>query len=222
MRFLVFVLAGVSFLQPAGAAKSADAVQAHPAVGRLNHAGYRSRQHCTAFLAGPGLALTAAHCVDGLRPDDLHLLLGYRQGVWDAHLRPTAVRWDAGGADVAALCVGSEAPWLPPASAPPDLGERLLVLGYGRPRVHVATATTCTVTDFDGSGRLRLDCPLPPGASGAPVLRSTVDGHEVIAVVSMSSKTASLAIRAPALTDPALCRDARSLDGTAARRRSSR
>ena len=200
----------------------ADVVTAHPAVGRLNHAGYRTRQHCTAFLVGPGLALTAAHCVDGLRPGDLHLLLGYRQGAWEAHLRPTAVRPEPGGADVAALCVDGGAPWLPMAQTPPAVGERLLVLGYGRPRVHALTATSCTVMAYDGGGRLRLDCPLPPGASGAPVLRPTADGHEAVAVISMSSRTASLAIRAPALADPALCRDARSLDGATARRRSSR
>lgn len=206
LPLLLIVLAGTAPALPVG---SAGIVETHPAVGRLNHAGYRTRQHCTMFLAGPGLALTAAHCVDGIEPDDLHVLLGYRQGAWDAHLRPTAVRRDEGGRNVAALCLEAAGPWLPAAVSPPEVGETLLVLGYGRPRVHALTATACPVAAYDGAGRLHLDCPLPPGASGAPVLRRTGDGHEFVAVVSASSRTASLAIRNPALADPAPCKHSR-------------
>ncbi len=216
---LLAVLAGIA---PTPSAGSADAVEAHAAIGRLNLAAYRKRQHCTAFLAGPGLVLTAAHCVDGRHPAELHLLLGYRRGEWDLHLRPAAIRRDADGGDVAALCVGGGASWFRPSRTPPRVGETLLVLGYGRPRMHALTATSCPVSAYDGGARLRLACPLTPGTSGAPVLRPIGDGHEVVGVISRSNRTSSLALRAPGLLDPGLCRNAGSLDGDTARRRSSR
>ena len=175
------------------------------AVGRLNFAGYRAARHCTAFLVGPQVAATAAHCLDGLRAADLHLLLGYDKGPWREHLRPGAARM-AGSSDLALLCLPAPAraasfPW---AEAAPQAGERLIVQGYGRPRIHAQTRRDCPVLSAD-EGQVVLDCSVAPGTSGAPVLRQTEAGYEAVAVVSASRGRTAVAVRPSRAVRVATC-----------------
>ena len=76
---------------------------------------------------------------------------------------------------------------------PADRGEAVLFVGYGKPRVQVANHTACRVVDFDEQGVFQLDCPLTSGASGAPVLRETETGYEIIGIVSATNSTRSVA-----------------------------
>ena len=124
----------------------------------------------------------------------MHLLLGYDRGTWRDHLQPvTAVSASSLG-DIAILCFDrpSTVEPVPIAVRPAARGETVLVIGYGKPRVEVANQTACRVLDFDERGRLQLDCPLSPGASGAPVLRETQAGHEIIGIVSATNSARSV------------------------------
>ena len=66
----------------------------------------------------------------------------------------------------------------------------------------------CHVQDTNDQGAFTLDCPLSPGASGAPVLRRAEAGFEIIGVVSATAAHRSLAFdvtaqsRRPACDDP--------------------
>ncbi|MDJ0971023.1 MAG: trypsin-like peptidase domain-containing protein [Kiloniellales bacterium] len=176
------------------------------AIGRLNYAGYKASRHCTAFLVGARVAVTAAHCVTRLRAGDLHLLLGYDRGAWQAHLRASGLAHDAEGADIAALCLKAAAaavafPW---AEAAPRRGETLVVWGYGRPRIHALSRRDCPVLASRGR-QLTLDCAVAPGTSGAPVLRPTATGYEVVAVVSASRGATAVAVRPAEAKELAPC-----------------
>ncbi len=201
MRLLLLVLSLLLLVHlPAQATSPAEA------IGRLNYAGYKAARHCTAFLVGARVAVTAAHCVARLHAADLHLLLGYDKGVWQAHLRATGLTRDAEGVDIAALCLKAAAaavafPW---AKTAPRPGETLVVWGYGRPRIHALTRRDCPVLSSAGR-RVTLDCAVAPGTSGAPVLRPTATGYEVVAVVSASRGATAVAVRPAEAKELAPC-----------------
>ncbi len=183
----------------------ADSSPHSESIGRLNYAGYKKRQHCTAFLVAPQIAMTAAHCVEGLQADEVHLLLGYDRGSWREHLRATRFWLSPDGEDLAALCLAR------PASAPPldlrveaaERDQRLSVLGYGLPGVHRMSRKDCRVKAISPGGALILDCPVTKGTSGGPVLTRQLSA--VFAVMSATTKKESLAVSIPPLDLARLC-----------------
>jgi len=164
------------------------------AIARLNHAGYRHLRHCTAVLTAPDRVLTAAHCLNGIHFEDLHLLRGYDRGQWLEHLRPTGTGTPDPSRDIVTLCLGRDdsRPFVPVSERPVRVGETVTVLGYGRPRVQVLNQHSCRITRIRRDGAFVLDCPLTHGASGAPVLRIEDSGHEVVGIVSATAENASL------------------------------
>ncbi|WP_299655565.1 serine protease [uncultured Jannaschia sp.] len=181
--------------------------EANPAIGRLNYAGFRNRQHCTAALVGPREALTAKHCVDGLAPGNLHVLLGYDGGTYSEHLRVRALQL-APDADIARLCLDRPSSVEPLSSFSKNVGAEtqnifgaVTLIGYPRSQAHSQQGRRCAVTAED-STLARLDCPAEPGMSGAPVLSS---GH-LIGIMSASATETSVAVLVTALP-PGRCNE---------------
>jgi len=190
-----------------GASALAQSGVPSDSVGRLNHAGYRNKQHCTASLLPGGLAVTAAHCVEGLDAGGLHFLLGYDRGRWSAKPDVKGYVSSQRGRDLALLCLAGRPPGgLPLAAQGPEDHERLFVLGYGVPRVHVQQRLDCFVDARRPGIVFRLSCPLAPGTSGGPVLRERQDGGvELVGVVSATGPTTSLAYEVTQATILPLC-----------------
>ncbi|MEQ8653531.1 MAG: serine protease [Kiloniellales bacterium] len=176
-----------------------------PAIGRLNHAGYRHKQHCTAVLVAPNAALTATHCLQGLDPREAHLLLGYDRGTWQEHLRPSAAH-DL-GRDLTMICLSQDARATPLilSPEPPASGETLIASGYGSPSVHRLRQEACKVTGVRAEETFRLDCRLAPGNSGGPLLRHSDKGDAVVGIASASNQTESLAVVIAAARNRSLC-----------------
>lgn len=194
-RLLRKLLSGAILVFAVTLAANARAEPIDLSIGRLNYAGFSDLQHCTAALVAPRVAVTAFHCLVRDNVTEMHLLLGYDRGSWNEHLRPLSARLAAGTDDTALLCLNRPSAVAPLALAtrPVDRGERVVVIGYGKPQVYVANRTECRVTDAANNGAFRLDCPLTPGASGAPVLRVSDGAHEIVGVVSATNETSSLA-----------------------------
>lgn len=172
------------------------AAETDPAIGRLNHAGYRERVHCTVALVGPAEALTAAHCIEGLPLEALHVVLGYDRGAFTEHRRVRSAE-AAEGLDIVRLCLDA------PSEAEPldvggPLGASLEAVGYPRSQAHRQRRHACERLGADQRA-VAVDCVLEPGMSGAPLL---AEGR-VGGIVSAGDATQSLAIRPATLPDGA-------------------
>lgn len=202
LRTLLLLTIALQTLPAALAQAHAQSLdEADPAIGRLNHAGFRDRQHCTVALVGPSEALTAKHCVDGLAPGNLHVVLGYDDGAYSEHMRVRALQ-PARNADIARLCLegSSLTEPLTSAAASASAGPQgsligvVAMIGYPRSQAHRQWRQQCAVTAGDGTLAL-LDCPAEPGMSGAPVLSA----GRFIGVVSATTAKTSVAVLLAAL-----------------------
>ena len=203
LAILCGLLVALSLLLPPAAALDAKTASS---IGRLNYAGFKEQQHCTAFLVAPQVAMTAAHCLDGLEPDQVHLLLGYDRGGWQEHLRADGFWRSPDGKDLAALCLTQPAQAVPLAVTAGEVasGEELAVLGYGLPSVHLLSRRDCLVEADSPRDGVLLNCPVSAGTSGGPAFSRT--SEEVVAVVSATTEEQSIAVSVPWLLDVnALC-----------------
>ena len=194
-RAAAFCLA-LTMLVPGGPGAWAEIrLPPDPRIARLNHAGFKTRGHCTGFATRAGPVITAAHCLPEIPADTVHLLLGYESGRLDRHIRMPATAYRiVDGRDIAALCGLVDAPdGLRLSDVAPVPGMRVEVRGYGAPRAHALHKTACSVRSLPRDGLIRLDCPLPQGTSGAPVMLE--GSRDVVGVVSASSAKGSLAYR---------------------------
>ncbi|WP_416899422.1 MAG: trypsin-like serine peptidase [Minwuia sp.] len=184
---------------------AAPALAADPSIGRINHAGYKGRAHCTGFVARGGHVITAAHCMPD-RQRSVHFLAGYDRARYLWHLESPRSDWrQVEGLDIAILCSGAPGfPALSIADAPPEPGETVMVEGYATPRSHVLQTRRCEVVGTDSRGRMEIGCRMPPGMSGAPVLIGEGDGRSVVGVVS-STGTATAIVHGITPRSPAAC-----------------
>ena len=198
LAILCGLLVALSLPLPPAAALDAERASA---IGRLNYAGFKEQQHCTAFLVAPQVAMTAAHCLDGLEPDQVHLLLGYDRGGWQEHLRADGFWRSPDGKDLAALCLTQPAQAVPLAVTAGEVapGEELAVLGYGLPSVHLLSRRDCLVEADSPRDGVLLNCPVSEGTSGGPAFSRT--SEEVVAVISATTEEQSIAVSVPSLLD---------------------
>lgn len=172
-----------------------EIIPADPAIGRLNHAGFKSRAHCTSFATRDGALLTAAHCLPDIPSDTVHVLLGYEQGALRHHARtPASTFQTLPEQDIAALCSSPQTrSRMRLAEDTPRPGAQVTIRGYGAPNVHVLQKDTCSVQTVSTPDFVILDCALPPGASGAPVTMAETD--DIIGLVSASTPARTLVSR---------------------------
>ncbi len=189
MRLAPLIVAAVLCVAaaPQGRAETAD-----PAIGRLNHAGFSSRRHCTFAAISKDTALTAAHCVAGIAPEELKLLYGYSRMTWVAEGTVRGV--EPLGGDLVALCLDAEPPATLALGAPAEAEDLMTIVGYGQPGVHLQQRAECHVLAEVGGMELLLDCPSAHGTSGAPLLAA--DGT-VAGVMSRTGRGSSMAISVP-------------------------
>ncbi|WP_421917680.1 trypsin-like serine peptidase [Mameliella sp.] len=168
-----------------------------PSIGRLNTAGYRMTEMCTATLIAPDLVLTAAHCVT--RPED-----GYLKRIadmvfvagWDgedhtgaARIREVRVHPKAyadGGFDlrhdIALVELQDRLEPPPLALGNAALPGPLTLMGYRRSRPHRLTVTPLCYGDAY-RGIWRIGCRVEPGQSGGPVMAGEGAARRIVAVI---------------------------------------
>lgn len=181
---------------------SADAARGWEAIGRLD----TGTSFCSATLIAPDLVLTAAHCLydtEDMRIDDGDLVFsaGLRNGRADAVRRVTASyvpqdyvslgrqpEFDQVQRDIALLEL--DRPILSGVVVPIGTGPRgrprdvVSVVSYGRDReTHASIQEDCRIVARQDAVTA-LTCSVVSGSSGAPILRETLEGVEVVAVVS--------------------------------------
>lgn len=171
---------------------------AEDAVGRLNLAGYRHREMCTATLVAADVALTAAHCVttpaDGYlkRIGDMTFVAG-----WDGEHHTGAARikavtvhpkaYSEGRFDIAhdIALVTLDLP-LDPSPLPVGLGVPpgpLTLMGYRRSAPHQLTITPLCHGEEKGP-LWRIRCRVEPGQSGGPVFLGEGRSRRLVAVIA--------------------------------------
>lgn len=165
-----------------------------------------SAEVCSATRVAPEWLLTARHCIPtGL---EWSLFASFARSVSEASLNNPASRvCDTGGlgryhvkrveqhsiSDLALLQVSdSTRSWIARATQPPIIGETVTMVGYGLQEtgtVGVREELSARVTGLnDALIEVRADdggaC---AGDSGGPLIRSTVDGPELLGVLSRGS-----------------------------------
>jgi hypothetical protein len=187
------------------------------AAGRMEIVGRGAT--CSASLIRPDLIATAAHCVINhdqvFRPGDG--LAGAIFLIEDKAIHPlykqskSRVEWKI-RFDVA---VGQLSKSVPSERATPlpigdeaIVGETLYVVSWRRDGTKLPRQRPCDVLAGD-DGLVTLGCQVQGGESGAPVLRKTEDGYELVAIVSSRTwrldqpvaKASNVRLRLPPLLD---------------------
>lgn len=193
-RFVLPMVAAAATMAPT----TTETIQPLAAIGRLDFSGFEDRFHCTAVLVAADRALTAAHCMDPpATVANAYFRPGFAiaDGAESLGLRHWLRVDDDSGSDIAMLCLSPAArtPPMPRAASAARKGEGLTIVGYAIPAERGQRHDSCTVDAINGDGSFVLNCPLRPGQSGAPVLRHTRNGREVVGIVSATSNRQSLA-----------------------------
>lgn len=167
------------------------------AIGRINHAGFRRKSHCTGFVVTGGHIVTAAHCLPAGGDESVHFQRGYDRGDDLSHHQGLRASFRmVADRDIAMLCnaaKGVNALAVTTRRVAP--GDPLGIPGYPIPRAHILQMHSCQTWKVAKGGRIHIACPVQPGTSGAPIMVQTPDGPKVVGVMSASNRTSSRAYR---------------------------
>lgn len=159
---------------------------------------------CSGTLIAPRVVLTAAHCLDAVRPDELEVALGADLrgvagaaiAIQDAAIHP-AYLGGADDPDLALLLLAAPAPSsvapqpLVSASAQISPATAVTLVGYGAPADHQdggVRMSAETLATAEGGARIRTSGAGVPcgGDSGGAVLVDTASGERLLAVIDAS------------------------------------
>lgn len=167
-----------------------------PAAGRIEYPG--SVGTCSAALVAPDVVLTAAHCAvedgpkegwvfrtgDGPDAHAFEISHTIRHPLYDEEQDIASWKYRF---DIAAARLAEPVPdWVAAPfhiGAPAEVDERLFIVSWRRSDGPRPRQRACRVI-AGLRGLVTMACPVLGGESGAPVLRSTKDGTELVAVVS--------------------------------------
>ncbi len=166
---------------------------------------------CSGFLIAPAVAVTAAHCLwigrvrRFVRPGEVHVLAGYRDGGYRAATVARTVSLVGGydptdeggtaGSDIAVLALAAPVGvGLGRADGAALNGTPAMLGGFGQDRAQRIDADVqCRLTGIarDGHGRTLVghDCQATQGTSGAPLLVQGVDGAWRVIGVQVLART---------------------------------
>lgn len=190
------------------------------AVGRVENTA--SNGGCSGILVAPDLVLSAAHCISpnsttfAFRPGDgkinrvRHALIEvFQHPMYDVMKDRILwrLRFDIAIARLEAPVPSARATPIPPGPEA-QVGETLYIVSWRRDGSTEPRQRACEVIE-GATGLVTLACAVQGGESGAPVLRKTKNGLELVAIISSKSKlldqpiaqASDVALRLPPLLD---------------------
>lgn len=212
----------IPFIAAVTVASSAGATESVLAAGRIE---FREPSgSCSGALVAPGVVATAAHCTPnidqatglpdivfraGNGADIARVLRAKRHPLYDPNLERVEwkFRFDIGVVALAGVGLPGIEPF--PLGDDANAGETLFIVSWrmddsARPRQRA-----CPVLSVGTEGLVTLGCAVQGGESGAPVLRKTEDGLELVAIISSRSnildqpvaQASNVRLRLPPLLD---------------------
>ena len=206
-RLILCALVAVFAAQSAAAQDLTLPGDVQQAIGRLNTAGYRTRNMCSAVLIAPDRILTAAHCVPTAASARaaMRFVAGWDRGDYvavreiaqvDVHPEFQGPTVENIPYDIAVLQLDAPIADVSPLALAAFEGSEVVMSGYHTGRPHLATTLgPCPANAMRQQTLIMITCPTQRGFSGAPVLVRTTDGWAVVAVTSAANATSTFAVR---------------------------
>lgn len=168
------------------------------AAGRIEDE--NGRAICSASMIGPDIIVTAAHCVSERSERSLHFRLGTTQGIdpipvkqierhplYDGFDRFRRLRFDvAVGVLTAEISISHAKQFDLGENA--VIGEGLYIISWPRGSGERPRQRRCVVIEGEIQGVVTLGCRVRGGESGAPLVRLTDEGVELVAIINSTAK----------------------------------